>query len=384
MQDVRVLDQKHGNGWSMYNGDCVEVTKGIPDNSVGLQVFSPPFSNLYMYSSSQRDMGNCADDEEFFEHYNFLVPELYRILRPGRLCCVHCKDIVQYAGTSGRAGLRDFPGELIRVHQKHGFMLHSRVAIWKDPVLEMQRTKAHGLLYKQLRKDSTFSRQGLSEYVLVFRKWAKEGEEIEPVTHIEQDFPLDQWQKWASPAWTTNEGEEENAKFLMESLPVWRHVEQTNVLNVQQARDADDEKHICPLQLDLIERCVRLWSNPGDVVFSPFGGIGSEPVTAVKCGRKAIAIELKPQYFKVALKNLDASNRQLGLFESVAPPAKSEPAQLELSAPATTKPKKSRSKKSQAQIDGEAKAAADNKLAETIGDAAFDWCRDDDDERETP
>lgn len=294
---IKLINQKHGADWSLYNGDCVEVIRGIPDRSIGLSVFSPPFSNIYTYSSSQRDMGNSADDAEFFRHYEYLLPELYRITRPGRLCCVHCKDIVQYAGSSGRAGLRDFPGELVRAHQKYGWMLHSKVTIWKCPVREMQRTKAHGLLYKQLRRDSSFSRQGLAEYVLTFRRWADDGEEIEPVMHTEDDFPLEQWQEWASP--------------------VWMDIQQTNVLNVQQAREDQDEKHICPLQLDLIERCIKLWSNRGDVVFSPFAGIGSEPVTAIKCGRRAVGIELKPQYYEIACRNLDASNRQISLFDNL-------------------------------------------------------------------
>lgn len=298
IKGVKVLDQAHGENWSLYNGDSVEVIQGIPDRSVGLSIYSPPFSNLYTYSDSERDMGNSADDSEFMKHYAFIAKELLRITRPGRLCAVHCKDLVDYAGRDGRAGLRDFPGELIRVHEAAGWKYHSRVTIWKCPVTEMQRTKSHGLLYKQLRADSTFSRQGLAEYVLVFRRWAEEGEEIAPVTHTFDDFPVEQWQQWASP--------------------VWMDIQQTNVLNVAIAREDEDEKHMCPLQLDLIERCVRLWSNPGDVVFSPFGGIGSEPLTAVRCGRKAVAIELKPAYFQRAVRNLQDETRQGDLFSGFA------------------------------------------------------------------
>lgn len=291
---MNVIDQAEGENWTLYHGDCVEVIKGIPDASIGLSIFSPPFSNLYTYSDSERDMGNSADDGEFLEHYAFLARELLRVTRPGRLCLVHCKDLVDYKGRDGRAGLRDFPGDLIRIHEAAGWKYHSRVTIWKCPVTEMQRTKAHGLLYKQLRTDATFSRQGLAEYVLGFRRWADEGEEVSPVTHTEQSFPLDQWQQWASP--------------------VWMDIDQTNVLNVALAREDGDEKHMCPLQLDLIERCIRLWSNPGDVVLSPFGGVGSEPVTAVKCGRKAVAIELKAAYFERAVRNLRDCTRQLDLF----------------------------------------------------------------------
>lgn len=290
---VKVLDQVCGDGWTLYQGDCTEVIRGLPDASIGLSVYSPPFSNLYCYSDSDRDMGNSVDDAEFLEHYAFLVRDLLRVTRPGRLCAVHCKDLVDYKSSDGRAGLRDFPGELVRVHQEAGWKYHSRVTVWKCPVREMQRTKAHGLLYKQLRRDSTFSRQGLAEYVLVFRKWAAEGEEIEPVTHTEETFPLDRWQVWASP--------------------VWMDIEQTNVLNVDLARESADEKHMAPLQLDLIERCVTLWSNHGDAVLSPFAGVGSEGVVSRKLGRRFVGIELKRSYFDRAARNLDETGRQLGL-----------------------------------------------------------------------
>ncbi len=292
---TNVKDQESGDGWTLYNGDSVEVIKGIPDNSVGLSVFSPPFGSLYTYSASERDLGNCENDAEFIEHYGFLLGDLLRITRPGRLAAVHCKDLVNYASSSGRAGIRDFPGLLIRAHEAAGWQYHSRVTVWKSPVTEMQRTKAHGLLYKQLRRDSTFSRQGLAEYVLVFRKWATEIEEIAPVTHTEASFSLDQWQEWASP--------------------VWMDIDPTDVLNVAQARADKDSKHICPLQLDLIERCVRLWSNPGDVVFSPFAGIGSEGYVATRCGRKFIGCELKPEYFRIAARNLADANKQLSLTD---------------------------------------------------------------------
>lgn len=291
------LDSAEGQNWALFRGDCVEVVRQLPDNSVDFSVYSPPFANLYTYSDSDRDMGNCADDEEFFTHYKFLIADMHRVMRPGRLVSVHCKDLVNYKGRDGMAGLRDFPGDIIRAHQEAGFAFHSRVTVWKSPVIEMQRTKAHGLLYKQLRQDSTFSRQGLADYVLTFRKWATEDTEnfVKPVTQTTEGFPLSQWQEWASP--------------------VWMDIDQTDVLNVELARDGDDEKHICPLQLGLIERCVRLWSNPGDVVLSPFAGIGSEGVTSVKAGRKFVGVELKDTYFARAKLNLDAAKvRQLGLF----------------------------------------------------------------------
>ena len=288
-----VLNQTTGDGWVLYNGDCTEVIKGLPNDSVGLSVYSPPFSSVYTYSASERDMGNSANDAEFIRHYRFMVSELLRITKPGRLCAVHCKDLVDYKGSAGRAGLRDFPGDLIRAHEAEGWKYHSRVTVWKDPVVEMQRTKAHGLLYKQLRSDSSFSRQGLAEYVLIFRKWAAEGEDANPVKHTKSSFPLSQWQEWASPVWMT--------------------INQNNTLNVQQAREDADEKHMCPLQLDLIERLVKLYSNAGDVVFSPFAGIGSEGVVSLRCDRRFVGIELKPAYWSNAVGYLRGARSQMAL-----------------------------------------------------------------------
>lgn len=296
---INCLDSRHGTDWTLYRGDCVDVVRQMPDCSVDFSVYSPPFANLYTYSDSERDMGNCEDDAEFLEHYAFLVRELYRCLRPGRLVAVHCKDLVNYKSSAGMAGLRDFPGDLIRVHQAAGFSYHSRVTIWKCPVTEQQRTKAHGLLYKQLRKDSTFSRQGLAEYVLVFRKWARDDSDedqalVERVGHTFDSFPLERWQEWASP--------------------VWMDIDQTDVLNTEAAREDRDSKHMCPLQLDLIERCLTLWSNPGNVVLSPFAGVGSEGHVSLRLGRKFVGVELKESYFLEAARNLSAARAQLGLF----------------------------------------------------------------------
>lgn len=292
---IRCLAEAHDADWSLYQGDCVEVLRQFPDRSVDFSIYSPPFSNLYLYSDSDRDMGNCGSDGEFMQHYGYLVRELFRVLRPGRLVAVHCKDLVNYAGRDGQAGLRDFPGDLIRAHVAAGFAYHSRVTVWKCPVTEMQRTKAHGLLYKQLRRDSTFSRQGLAEYVCVFRKWAEGDVDVSPVTHTESSFPLDRWQEWASP--------------------VWMDIDQTDVLNVEQARDGRDEKHMAPLQLDLIERGVKLWSNPGDVVLSPFAGIGSEGVVSLRAGRRFVGVELKSSYFLRACRNLTDACRQTSLLD---------------------------------------------------------------------
>lgn len=283
-----VNGQAFGASFALYQGDCVDVIRGIPDRSIHFSLYSPPFANLYTYSDSERDMGNCQDDGEFMRHYGFLIEELHRVTLPGRLSAVHCKQLVNYRGRDGMAGLRDFRGEIIRAHVERGWAYHSEVCIWTDPVLEMQRTKAHGLLYKQLRADSSFSRQGLAEYLLLFRRWPEsETDEtlVEPVTHTKGEFTLDQWQRYASP--------------------VWMDIRRTRVLNVEIARDPDDERHLAPLQLDVAERALEIWTNPKDVVLSPFAGVGSEGVCAVKAGRRFVGIELKPSYWRTALKNLE-------------------------------------------------------------------------------
>jgi DNA modification methylase len=296
---MNVLDQASGQNWTLYQGDSCEIIRGMPDNSIDLSVYSPPFANLYIYSDSVADMGNAADEEEFFQHYSFLIKELHRVTVPGRLSAVHCKDLPLYKNRDGAAGLKDFPGMIIREHEKHGWVYHSRVTIFKDPVIEMQRTKTHGLLYKNLRERGEVVRQGMADYLLVFRKWegVENTESTKPVLHTREGFPLEMWQRYASP--------------------VWFDINQTRVLNYQIARDNQDEKHICPLQLDVIERSIELWTNPGDVVFSPFAGIGSEPFCAVKMGRKGLGVELKKSYFDIAVKNLQEAERlaaQVDLF----------------------------------------------------------------------
>ena len=285
-----VLDQAHGLEWSAYNADCVPFTSALPAGSVDFSVYSPPFSSLYIYSESVADMGNCASDEEFLEQYRFLVRELFRATRPGRLTAIHVKDLVYYQNSSerGTAGLRPFSDECTRVHLEEGWDLHSRVTIWRDPVLEMQKTKAHGLLWKTLRADSTFSRTGLPEYLLVFRKWAKDGEDVVPVTHTKTTFPVEEWQDHASPVWN----------FSAQDLP------ETDVLNVKVARSDKDEKHLCPMPLNITRRALRLWSNRGDTVFSPFMGIGSEGWECLKNGRRFLGTELNPNYYRQAVKNL--------------------------------------------------------------------------------
>jgi DNA modification methylase len=312
MNETRLQDRKRailmekqgfetvtGNNWTLHNGDSCEIIKTLPDNSIGFSVFSPPFEGLYIYSDSVRDMGNCDSSEEFFTHFKFLIRELLRVTLPGRLAAVHCKDLPMYKGRDGAAGLRDFPGQIVRAFEECGWTFHSRVTIWKDPVIEMQRTKNHGLLYKNVRENSCVSRQGMADYMIVFRKWEPDMESlnINPVQHTRDEFTLDQWQKWASP--------------------VWMDINQTNVLNKEMAREGEDERHICPLQLDVIERSLVLWSNPGDVVFSPFAGIGSECVMSLRKNRKFIGCELKKSYFDVAcryLKEAEQSTIALDLF----------------------------------------------------------------------
>lgn len=288
---MKCLNEKHGSNWTMYHGDCVAISQQLPDNCIDLSIYSPPFASLYTYSDSVADMGNCKDDDEFFEQYQYLIKENIRMTKPGRISCVHCMDLPSSKAMHGYIGRRDFSGEIIRAHNKEGWIFHCRITIWKDPVVEMQRTKALGLLHKQLKKDSTRSRMGNPDYLLVF---VKPGDNDNPVQHTNESFPVEQWQKWASP--------------------VWMDINQTNVLNGRHARDEKDERHICPLQLDVIYRCLVMWSNTGDVVFSPFAGIGSEGYESVKHGRRFIGTELKQSYWKQACDNLtyaEASNEQL-------------------------------------------------------------------------
>ena len=293
---VKCLNEEHGELWSMYHADAIDFCRQMPNESVSFSVYSPPFGSLFTYSSSIADMGNSTSDGEFFTHYRFLADELLRILKPGRLIAVHCSDLPTRKWVDGEIGLSPFSDQLSACHRKAGFILHSRVTVWRDPVVEMQRTKALGLLYKQLKKDSAMSRVGMADYVLLFRK---PGENAEPIGHKPEEFPVELWQQWASP--------------------VWMDIDQTNVLNGRAAREAQDERHICPLQLDLIERAVTLWSNPGDTVLSPFAGIGSEGVVSVKLGRRFIGVELKESYFRQSARYLAEQEREAeDLFRSVS------------------------------------------------------------------
>jgi hypothetical protein len=279
-EEVKYITDDDCTDWyQIRNGDSVQLIRQLENESVGFSVFSPPFADLYTYSSFAEDMGNSANWQEFLVHFDFLVSDLYRVLQSGRNVAVHCMDLMVKKGVEGYRGMRDFSGMIREAFEKHGFIYHSRITIWKDPVIQMQRTKAIELLHKQVKKDSTMSAVGLPDYVLVFRK---DGPRNNPVQNTE--LPVDLWQKYASP--------------------VWMDINQTNTLQYTTARDNRDEKHICPLQLDTIERLIHLYTNKGDVVFTPFLGIGSEAYQAVKMGRKAIGFELKPSYYHIARQNM--------------------------------------------------------------------------------
>ena len=281
MADVLCLNASYGQKWAAYHGDCVDVLRQLPSSSVGHSVYSPPFSNLFVYSESEADIGNSANDAEFAEHYGFVVRQMARLTKPGRLTAVHCSDLPTAKWKDGITATKDFSGLIREIHERAGFHYIRRITVWRDPVVEMTRTKALNLLYKQLQKDSCKSWPGLADYVLLFRA---PGENDEPVMHKPADFPVSKWQQWASP--------------------VWMDIRQTDTLNGHAARDGNDERHICPLQLDLIERCVMMWSNPGDVVLSPFMGIGSEGVVALKHKRRFVGVELKENYWRQACRHL--------------------------------------------------------------------------------
>lgn len=275
---------------SLFNGDCIEVLAGLPDHSVDYSIFSPPFSSLYTYSNSPRDMGNSRTDAEFFEHFDHLVKELARIIKPGHNVSFHCMNLPTSKERDGYIGIKDFRGDLIRAFQKHGFIFASEVTIWKDPVTAMQRTKALGLLHKTVRSNATMCRQGIPDYLVTMRA---PGEVMDKVAHG-ADIPVDEWQQLASPVWMT--------------------INPNDTLQFRSAREHDDERHICPLQLEVIRNGIKLWTKPGDVVLTPFLGIGSEAFCAVEMGRKAIGVELKSSYFEQAVKNIDSLVAQCDMF----------------------------------------------------------------------
>lgn len=297
---VKVLAQTIGDDWAIYNGDSCEVLKGIPDNSIHYCITSIPFASLYTYSNSDRDMGNCRTYDEFAQQYMYLGREWFRVMMPGRNVSIHCMNLPTSKEHDGFIGIKDFRGDVIRWMQSLGFIYHSEVCIWKNPVTAMQRTKALGLLHKQIKKDSCMSRQGIPDYVVTFRK---PGENPERVTHTNETYPVQKWQGVASPVW------DEYAS------PVWWDINQSDTLNGRLAREDNDERHICPLQLPVIERCIELWSNPGDVVLDPFSGIASCGYQAILMGRKYIGVELKESYYKLSVKNMREAEIKRGFEE---------------------------------------------------------------------
>lgn len=314
-----VIDQVITDKYAIYNADTVEVAQTLKSDSVGFSVFSPPFASLYTYSNSDRDMGNVKSDGEFWTQYKYLIAEQFRVMQPGRNVAIHCMNLPSSKQNDGFIGVKDFRGDIIRAYQDAGFIYHSEVCIWKDPVIAMQRTKALGLLHKQIKKDSSLSRMGIADYVVVMRKPGDNAQPVEgefkyyvgdnPPRGFEgiqrddgrmyfvpnQGTSIDVWQQYASP--------------------IWDDINQTDTLNFREGRESDDERHICPLQLDVIERCIQLWSNPGDVVWTPFMGIGSEVYMAVKLGRKGLGVELKSSYYELAKRNVrNASESQYDMF----------------------------------------------------------------------
>jgi DNA modification methylase len=291
---MNVLNQTIGDDFALYHGDCVEVLKLLPAQSIGYSIFSPPFSSLYTYSNSPRDMGNCRSDAEFFEHFGYLIDELMRVMQPGRDVSFHCMLMPTSKERDGYIGLRDFRGDLIRAFQARGFIFHSEVVIWKDPVTAMQRTKALGLLHKTVRGNASMSRQGIPDYLVTMRA---PGDPISRVQHDADDYPVSKWQNVASP--------------------VWMDINPSETLQYRSAREHDDERHIAPLQLEVIRRGIELWTNPGDIVLSPFAGIGSEGFVALQMGRRFIGAELKASYYQQAARNLSAAKRETaGLFHA--------------------------------------------------------------------
>ena len=293
------INEVKGERFWAINGDCVRVLSAIMSSSIDHCIYSPPFGDLFVYSDSVADMGNCSSREEFFQQYDFMARELLRVMKPGRVCAVHCSDLPTRKWRDGVVGLTPFSDHIREAHERAGFIFYRRVTIWKCPVVEQGRTHARNLLYGELLRDSSMSAPGLPDYLMVFRA---PGDNTAPISHSEMSFPLSQWQEWASPVWMT--------------------VRQTHVLGgikaQHQAREAADERHVCPLQLDVIDRSIIMWSNPGDTVLSPFMGIGSEGYGALKMGRRFIGVELKESYWRQAVGHLRAADDQSCMFGDVA------------------------------------------------------------------
>lgn len=329
---INCIKQEVGKNFHVYNMDCVELAKSLPDDSIGYSIYSPPFASLYTFSNSDRDMSNVKNHDEFMDQYQYLINEKLRITKPGRLTSVHCMNMTTTMATHGVIGLHDFRGDIIRAHEKAGWIYHSEVAIWKNPVMAMQRTKALGLLHKTIKTDSSRSRQGMCDYILTFRKPGQ------------NETPIDGMLKWYAGEMDLNEfalaygHDDAKDSFTVSNQfqdgmcrqiatgdpllsidiwqqyasPVWFDIGQSNTLQFRDARSEDDERHISPLQLDVIERCLQLWSLPGDVLLSPFMGIGSEGFVGLQMldgPRKFIGSELKESYFDMGIKNLHEAEK---------------------------------------------------------------------------
>lgn len=307
---MAITEQKITDNFALYNGDCIEAMADIPDEAMHLSIYSPPFAELYNYSSSPRDLSNCASYDEFMEHYRYVVEEIYRLTMPGRITIVHCMDLKK------GSGLRDFPGDIIRLHEDIGFYYHSRTAVWKEPLRVAIRTRSKGLMHRQIVKDSIECNNAGADYILAFHKG---GKNPLPVTHnsglteyagarvIPQGL-VNKYKDWKDPK--TNKMSHWIWQQYASSF--WDDIRGGNVLPYRKAKEKDEEKHVCPLQLDIIERCIDLWSNPGEKVFTPFMGVGSEVFCAVKKGRKGVGVELKPSYYRQAMKNIDEALKQQG------------------------------------------------------------------------
>ena len=319
---MNVIDQAQGAGFTAYHGDCIDVVSGLPSDSVHYSIFSPPFASLYVFSDSDRDMSNVKSHDEFFTHFKFLIAELHRVLKPGRLVSIHCCNLPKSMAHDGVIGLYDFRGDVIRAFESCGFVYHSEVCIWKDPVVAMQRTKALGLLHKQVKKDSAMSRQGIPDYLVTMRK---PGANPEPVSGMfdafnggdvsAEEFSAKSHIEWQQHG-KTGDFESRHSIDIWQryASPVWLDIKQGDVLNFRDAKTVGDEKHITPLQLGVIERGLDMWSNPGDVVLSPFMGIGSEGYVSIKKGRRFVGVELKESYYRQAVANLhgaEVENQQM-------------------------------------------------------------------------
>ena len=322
--DVKVLNQAQGEGWALYNSDCIDMMRGLPEGSVHYSIFSPPFASLYTFSDSPRDVSNNSDDRVFWDHYRFVIDGVFRALKPGRLISIHCMDLPTSITRYGFIGMRDFPGQNIRVCQDAGFIYHSRVFIRKDPVSAMQRTKALGLLHKQITKDSAMSRMAVGDSIVTLRK---PGENDEPIggvfeTYYGGDFTDAELTKQARASWREQPDDFGRARTFTDhksifiwqryAEPVWMDIAQSEVLSHRMARDEQDERHISPLQLTPVRRCIDLWTNPGDIVLSPFSGIGTAGYVALEMGRRFVGAELKPSYYRQAVENLRSAERDSG------------------------------------------------------------------------